>query len=525
MAKQLPIELDLVVDPGVFGDEQALLEASARKAGVRPAEIDRVELLRRSVDARRGRVRIHARVRLLPAGALPTLPPEPEALPTLRGPARVAIVGAGPAGSFCALQLARAGIRSVVFERGRPVRTRRRDVARLSRDGVLDPESNYCFGEGGAGTFSDGKLYTRANKRGSVRHVLETFVAHGAAPSLLIEARPHIGTNRLPQVVTAMREHLESAGVQFCFEHRVAGLLREGGKVTGVRLEGRENLAFDAVVLATGHSARDVHRWLAAEDIPMSFKPFAMGIRVEHPQALIDEIQYGTWAGHAALGAASYRLVERVGERSVFSFCMCPGGHMVPATTDVGAVVVNGWSPSSRRGKFANSGFVVEVDADTLRRCGLDPADPLAGLVYQERLEARAYELGGGAYKAPAQRLSDFMRGRISPQLPDCSYPRGVSAAPLHELLRDQVEPLREALTRIESRMPGFAGEDGLAVGVESRTSCPIRVERDGESLESPACAGLYPCAEGAGYAGGIMSAALDGIRVAQRIEQRFSRA
>jgi len=446
--------------------------------------------------------------------------PEPIALPNLRGEAPVIIVGAGPAGSFCAWALAQRGIRARILERGKPVRPRRRDLAALTKLGQLDPESNYCFGEGGAGTFSDGKLYTRAHKRGAVQQVLEAFVAYGADPEILVDARPHIGTNRLPGVVAEMREHLESAGVEFLFGCRVDGLVAEGGKVAGVRLASGEVMPARAVVLAVGHSARDVTRWLHAAGVPLSSKPFAVGLRIEHPQPLIDTLQFGGLAGHPALGAASYRLVEQAAGSAAFSFCMCPGGFIAPAATEAGGQVVNGWSPSSRKGRFANSGFVTEVGPPQLHAAGLDPDDVFAGATLQRRLEEAAYDSGGGKYVAPAQRLDDFVKGRDSKVLPDCSYPRGLRAARLDHLLGPLADPLRQALRKIGERMPGFISAEAVAVGVETRTSAPIRSDRDPQSLESPGISGLYPCGEGAGFAGGIMSAALDGIRVAEAVRR-----
>lgn len=515
----MPHRVELRVHPDVVDDDAALRCAAARQARIPESEVARVVVRRRSIDARRGRVHLQLVVELWRRGEpISDEPrPEPVALPSLGGEPPVVIVGAGPAGMFCAWALAQRGVRSVVLERGKPVRPRRHDLAALAKHGRLHPESNYCFGEGGAGTFSDGKLYSRAHKRGDVQRVLEAFVGYGAPDQILVDARPHIGTNRLPRVITAMREHLASAGVELAFEHRVDGLRSEGQRVTGVHVGG-EVVAARAVVLAVGHSARDVTRWLHEAGVPLTAKPFAVGVRLEHPQALIDRLQYGGLAGHRALGAAAYRVVEQAAGAGAFSFCMCPGGFIVPAATEPGGQVVNGWSPSSRGGRFANSGFVTEVGPAQLAAAGLDPGDVFAGVQLQRRLERAAFEAGGGAYVAPAQRVDDFVAGRASSVLPRCSYPRGLAAARLDELLGGLAIPLREALRRIGERMPGFVSSEAVAVGVESRTSAPVRTERDRQSCESPGMQGLFPCGEGAGFAGGIMSAALDGIRVADSV-------
>lgn len=505
--------------PDVLLDPKALTRAVAKRARVPIKEIAQVHVRRRSIDARRGRVAlalvVEARMRDEPAMHAPRV--EPVDLPALSEQPRVAIVGAGPAGTFCAWALAQHGIASTIFERGKAVRPRRLDLAALSKRGELQPDSNYCFGEGGAGTFSDGKLYTRAHKRGDVERVLRALVGYGASPDIQVDARPHIGTNRLPRVVGSMREHLEHAGVRFAFEQRVDGLRVEGDRVTGV-VVGGQAIAASAVVLAVGHSARDVGQWLHRAGVKLEPKPFALGVRVEHPQALIDSLQFGALAGHPALGAAAYRLVEQAHGVGAFSFCMCPGGFIAPAATEAGGQVVNGWSPSSRGGRFANSGFVTEVGPPQLAAAGFDPGDVFAGVKLQRALEQAAYEAGGGAYVAPAQRVDDFVAGQPSADLPVCSYPRGVQPARVDTLLGDLARPLQQALRRIGERMPGFGSAEGIVVGVESRTSSPVRTVRDRATLQAPGREGLYPCGEGAGFAGGIMSAALDGIAVANAI-------
>ena len=518
------VAFDLSVHPDVVLDEAALRREACRVARVREADCKRVVIERSAIDARRGKVRMHLRVSLRFAG----MPEQVErivpcVLPTLGGAPEVAIVGAGPAGLFCAWALARLGIRPIVLERGKPVRARRLDLAALVRKGELDPDSNYCFGEGGAGTFSDGKLYTRADKRGEVAAITRAFVGYGAPSEILVDARPHIGTNKLPGVIGQMRAHLESAGVSFAFGARVVDLLRTGSQVVGVRLHDGSTIDVRAVVLAPGHSARDVQKLCVDAGVAATFKPFAIGVRVEHPQALIDRQQYGALAGHPALGAASYRLVEQACGSGVFSFCMCPGGFIAPAATDPGEQVVNGWSPSSRAGKFANSGFVVEIDQVRVAKHGLDPNDPLCGVALQRDFERRAYAAGGGDFVAPAQRIVDFVERRMSTSLPECSYPRGVVPVDLDAVLGDLAMPLREAMMQVGRKMRGFVGPEGIAVALESRTSCPVRIVRD-EAGASPTHAGLYPCGEGAGFAGGIMSAALDGVRTAVAVADRWGR-
>jgi len=515
-----PIAVELTLHPDVLLDEAQLRDRAAQAAHVKAADVRAVRITRRTIDARHGKVRVIVQAEVLTGGsAAADAPPSAERdMKVLHGEPSVVVVGAGPAGLLCALRLAERGIRCVLLERGQPVGLRRHDVAKLSQRGELNPESNYCFGEGGAGTFSDGKLYTRASKRGNVDDVLRAFVRYGATSDIMVNARPHIGTNRLPKVVTALREDLEAAGQRVVFGARVDGFLKRGAEVAGVRLADGTTIEARAVVLATGHSANDVYEWLAREGVQLAFKPFALGVRVEHDQAFIDRTQYGALAGHPALGSAPYRVVVQACGVGVFSFCMCPGGFIVPAATSNEQQVVNGWSPSSRRGRYANSGLVVEVSASELANVGLDASDPFAGIAYQKMVEQRAYEAGGGAFVAPGQRLSDLRAGRASKDLPETSYPRGAVPARLDHVLGKLAEPLREALGRIDRTMPGYAGHETIAVGVESRTSAPIRIERDRETLQSPGLKGLYPCAEGAGYAGGIMSAALDGMRIADVI-------
>jgi hypothetical protein len=402
-----------------------------------------------------------------------------------------------------------------VLEQGKPVQPRRRDLALITR-GELTPSSNYCFGEGGAGTYSDGKLYTRAKDREAIAGVLEDLVRFGAPPEVAVEARPHVGSNRLPRVLSALRGHLEASGVQYRFETTMAGLVANGGKVRGVLLAGGDEIAADVVILAVGHSARPVYRWAEASGIAIARKPIAVGVRIEHPQPLIDRIQYGEAAGHPKLPAAFYELTSAAGDRGVYSFCMCPGGWIVPASTEPGGVVVNGMSLSRRDSPFANAGLVTSVSAEDF---GPAAAGALAGVAFQRRIEESAFRAGGGGFRAPAQRLGDFLEARPSEAVPRSSYRPGIVPADLGTVLPPFVaEALRIGLRRIGRRLPDFLHEDAVLIAAETRTSAPVRFLRDPVGLMSPSLEGLYPCGEGAGYAGGIVSAALDGERVAGRI-------
>jgi len=497
-------------------DETALRARMAEKLGVPPSSLPAVEIRKRSVDARHGRVQFQVVSGFAPAGEVELGLPHPV---EVGSGSRVIIVGDGPAGLFCAYQLARVGIKALVLDRGKQVQPRRLDLRGLNQEGRVDPDSNYCFGEGGAGTYSDGKLYTRSHKRGDVRDVLEILTLHGAPARILVDGRPHIGSNRLPRVISAMRRRLEGVGVEFHFGCRVVDLLCEGARAVGVRLADGSELTADAVVLATGHSARDILSMLADRGVPLEAKPFALGVRVEHPQPLIDRIQYGKHAGHPKLGAASYKFAHTQDGPGVFSFCMCPGGWIVPAATEPGGLVVNGMSLSRRDSPFANSGLVVAVEPHDLERAGF--RGPTAGIQFQQTIERQAFRAGGGALRAPATRLTDFLNGKGSSTVPKASYVPGLTAGDVAEVLDCArlaiADRLRAVLPLLGQRLRGYITEEAVLVGVESRTSSPVRVPR-GESLECIGIERLYPCGEGAGYAGGIVSAALDGMNVARRI-------
>jgi uncharacterized FAD-dependent dehydrogenase len=502
-------EVEIRLPPDRIADPQALTEAAARRAGVEASRVLATAVVRRSIDARRRPPVYALRVRVWvdepPA-------PEPEwrlGLADVRRAAPAVIVGAGPAGLFAALRLIEGGLRPIVLERGRDVRRRRLDVALLNREGIVDPESNYCFGEGGAGTFSDGKLYTRSTKRGDVERILRILVQHGAPAEILVDAHPHIGTNRLPGVVQALCRTIVAHGGEVRFDARMTDLIVTAGCVRGVVLTDGERVEGRGVILATGHSARDVYALLHARGLRLEAKPFALGIRVEHPQALVDRLQYHAEGRPPGLPAAAYSLVTRVEGRGVYSFCMCPGGIICPAMTAADEIVVNGWSPSSRGSRFANAGIVVETAV-------AEADDVLAGIAFQAGIERAAAAAAGGAAVAPAQRLADFVEGRTSSDLPPCSYVPGVRPVDLAAVLPAAVTAaLRAALVRFGRTMRGWLTNDAIAVGVETRTSAPVRIPRDATTCTHPDAPGLFPCGEGAGAAGGIVSAAMDGERCA----------
>ncbi len=438
-------------------------------------------------------------------------------------PRRVVIAGAGPAGLFAALHLLEAGIQPVLLERGKKVRDRRRDLAALNKTGIVNPESNYCFGEGGAGTYSDGKLYTRSNKRGDINRILHLFRHFGAEENILYDAHPHIGTNKLPDIISAMRKTIEDCGGLFLFEKKLTGLDIGNDRITKVTTADGDAFDADAFILATGHSARDIFTLLSGMGIEIFLKPFALGVRVEHPQELINTIQYHnpSVTDQSFLPPASYSLVEQVHQRGVFSFCMCPGGIIAPAATGAGELVVNGWSPSKRNNPFANSGMVVNIeekDVQAFKQYG-----QLAAMYFQQAVEKKAFAAGGGGFVAPAQRMVDFSNDKLSASLPACSYIPGVTPAPLKEVLPGFVyKALQEGFKAFGKKMRGYYSNEAIVVATESRTSSPVRIPRDPETLVHTQIQNLYPCGEGAGYAGGIVSAAMDGERVARIITEKY---
>jgi uncharacterized protein len=452
----------------------------------------------------------------------------------------VIIIGAGPAGLFAALKLIEEGIKPVLLERGKDVRARRRDLALLNKEGIINPESNYCFGEGGAGTYSDGKLYTRSSKRGDIERILNLFVHFGAEEKILYEAHPHIGTNKLPQIITAMRNLITACGGLFLFEKKVTGFEIKNDIVHHVITADGSLYKGDAVILATGHSARDIFHLLYDNKILIEPKPFALGVRIEHPQALIDSIQYHCTVRDRFLPPASYSLVQQIDGKGVFSFCMCPGGIIAPAATSPGELVVNGWSPSKRNNPFANSGIVVSVSEqeaiESLKGTKYAPllktenggTYPLTLLYFQQMVEEKSFAAGGGKFVAPAQRMLDFVNNKTSSSLPSCSYLPGLNSVELKDVLPAFIHNgLQQAFTEFGKKVPkgaggkGYLTNDALIIATESRTSSPVRIPRNSETLQHPQIHNLYPCAEGAGYAGGIVSAAMDGERVASVIAQK----
>lgn len=429
----------------------------------------------------------------------------------------VHIIGAGPAGLYAALMLIELGLKPIIIERGKYVRARRRDLALLNKQHIINPDSNYCFGEGGAGTYSDGKLYTRSVKRGNIKRILEIFFAHGAKEEIMIDTHPHIGTNKLPGIITSMRETITAHGGEVHFEKKMVDFDIADNIIRNLILSDGTKIPVKQVILATGHSARDIFYMLHQKNIAIEFKPFALGLRIEHPQDLIDQIQYHCDSRGNYLPPAAYSLVSQVNQRGVFSFCMCPGGIVAPCATSPGEVVVNGWSPSKRNNPFANSGIVTEVRWDDVK--SLQDGSPLAGLHFQAAIEQLACQSAGGNQTAPAQRLVDFVDNRLSSSLPETSYQPGIASVQLKEILPDFIyASLKQAFKDFGKKMKGYYTNEAVLHGVESRTSSPVRIPRDAEYLHHPQISNLYPCGEGAGYAGGIVSAAMDGQKVAKRI-------
>jgi uncharacterized FAD-dependent dehydrogenase len=520
-----PTLVDIILPLEQSNDVNAQKAAVAQKLGVDLAEVVELRLRKHSIDARQRTIKVQLRMEV---GLGKALAPAPELLPhypTVTAAAKhVVIVGCGPAGLFAALRCLELGLKPIILERGKDASARRFDLGPIMKEGRVIEDSNYCFGEGGAGTFSDGKLYTRATKRGHVRTIYETFVAHGAPERILIDAHPHIGSNLLPKVVMAMRESIRNAGGEVHFGAKVASFIINDRAIAGVRTTDEREFLSEQVILATGHSARDIYQQLHAQNVRLEQKAFAVGVRIEHPQALIDSLQYHTAADQARpalLPAASYRLATKIDNRGVHSFCMCPGGFIVPAATANDEVVVNGMSLARRDSPFANSGMVVTVEPeDTAEWTATHGV--LAGIAFQKALEQAAKQHGGGGQMAPGQRVTDFMQGKDSRALPKTSYFPGITPARIDRILPEWiVSRMRRGLDIFGKQMRGYITEDCNLIGFETRTSSPIRIPRDEANLQHPDVVGLFPCGEGAGFAGGIVSAALDGIRCAEAVAQK----
>ncbi len=518
MVKQVQISLN----PSVAANEAAIRKIAASLAGVDQSEISFLRIIKKSVDSRKKNIRVNLTVELFTGDDSPKPFINAFNPVDVSSGKEVIIVGAGPAGLFAALRLIELGIRPVLIERGRDVSARKKDIARISRDQIVDPESNYCFGEGGAGTFSDGKLYTRSKKRGDNIRVLELLCIHGANENILYEAHPHLGTDKLPGIISNIRKSIIDAGGIFILEKRVTDLLIKVNTIEGVVTSDNEKFKSPFVILATGHSARDVYDLCLKHNIDLEMKSFAMGVRVEHPQELIDKIQYHGSVRGEYLPAASYSLAKQVDGRGVYSFCMCPGGFIVPSATSQEELVVNGMSPSGRNSPYANSGIVVEIrPEDMVRYSG---SGVMAGIEFQREIEREAWKNGGHSQKAPAQRLTDFVSGVTSGSLPKVSYFPGVTSSPLHSWLPKTIgRRLRDGFRLFGHMMKGYLTNEAVVLGVESRTSSPVRIPRNQETMEHIKIRGLYPCGEGSGYTGGIVSSAVDGMRAAEAIALRIS--
>ena len=512
MVKELQLRVNLIEEK----KEGILKKKASRKLDINISKINSVKVLRKSIDARKKEVVFNYKVAVYINEPQPNTPDYVFDYKDVSKAKEIHIIGFGPAGMYAALRCIELGYKPIVLERGKNVQDRRRDLRAINQEHFVNEDSNYCFGEGGAGTYSDGKLYTRSLKRGDVRRIFENLVYHGATEEILIDAHPHIGTNKLPKIIKNIRENIIKYGGEIHFDTRVTDFVIKNNKLQAIQLQDGTEMAVNSVILATGHSARDIYELLHKKDILLKAKSFAMGVRVEHPQLIIDQIQYSCDGERdELLPAAAYSLVHQVGNRGVYSFCMCPGGFIVPAATANGEVVVNGMSPSRRNNKFANSGIVVEINVDKdipkYEKYGV-----LKGLQYQKDLEKLAFNAGERNQVAPAQRLTDFVEGRLSSSLNETSYQPGLNSSPMHSLLPKLIgSRLRKGFAAFGKKMHGYYTEEANIIGVESRTSSPVNIPRK-ENLEHPQIEGLFPCGEGGGYAGGIISAAMDGERCAE---------
>lgn len=512
-------EIEINVMPEELENIDSLKEIVAKNVGIAKGEIEEFDIVKRSIDARRHPV--NYRIKVVVSTEKYPEKEKVERYKDVRNAKPVIVVGAGPAGLFAALKLIEKGLRPIIIERGKPVSERKKDIALIATEQVINPDSNWCFGEGGAGTFSDGKLYTRSNKRGNVKDVLEVFVEHGVDKDIMIDAHAHIGTDRLSAVIKNIRNTIETYGGEYHFETRVVDFILEGDKIKGVITGSGDRIEADKVILATGHSARDIYTLFKSKNWAIEVKPFAMGVRIEHPQELINQIQYHNPRYSPLLPPATYTLAHNVGNRGVFSFCMCPGGIIVPAATDDNQLVVNGMSNSSRNSPYANSGIVVNVNPEDAIE--FNQFEELSLMKFQESVERNMYYAAGKTQVAPAQRLTDFMRGKASSSLAPTSYLCGVMPTDMNRILpRFIASTLKKGFENFGNKMRGFLTAEANIIGVESRTSSPVRIPRNKEGYEHVQISGLYPCGEGAGYAGGITSSAIDGINVAETIAQNM---
>ncbi len=506
--------VQLILTPEQVSDTEFIAYQLSEKLS-RPADSFQFRWKKRSIDARKRDIKINATFEYIDANA--EWPVDVFYEPKKVDPAKVIhIIGAGPAGMFAALRALELGWKPVIFERGKDVRERRRDLAELNKNHLVNPESNYCFGEGGAGTYSDGKLYTRSKKRGDVNKILGFFVHFGADRDILVEAHPHIGTNKLPQIIVAMREEIIRAGGEVHFDSKMTDFTVENGEITSITINEEQIVPVKNLILATGHSARDIFELLFKKKIKLNAKSFALGVRVEHRQEFIDKLQYHGRASDEYLPPASYSLVTQVKDKGVFSFCMCPGGIIAPCATSPGEVVTNGWSPSKRNNPYANSGIVISVEPEDFE----DKDNPMVCLDFQKKVEHDCWVAAGKTQNVPAQRLKDFIDGKISSEFPRSSYQPGITSVDLNKVLPDFIASrLRQGFIDFDRKMKGFISNDAVLHAPESRTSSPIQIPRDRETMQHPEVKGLYPCAEGAGYAGGIVSAGVDGMNCVEAID------
>ncbi len=514
-------ELQIQVSPEQAYFEEQLIEIAAKELKISPTRIAHLHIKKRSIDARKRKVKVNLLLEIFVDEKYnPPVEVRTE-FKDVRNAEEVIVIGAGPAGLFAALRLIELGLKPILLERGKNVRDRRKDLAAITRFHTVDPDSNYCFGEGGAGTYSDGKLYTRSKKRGDVNRILRLLIEHGANENIAVEAHPHIGTNKLPKIIANIRQTILDWGGEILFNTRVVDILLKGREISGVLTQNDQKIEARNIILATGHSARDIFQLLYDKNIAIEAKPFALGVRVEHSQQLIDQIQYHCDARGDYLPAAAYSVVKQVKNRGVYSFCMCPGGVIAPCATAPGEVVTNGWSPSKRDQPTSNSGIVVELSVDDFKP--YQSFGPLAGVEFQKQIEQTAWKLGGETQRVPAQRLIDFTQGKVSKTIPKTSYIPGTTSVELGEVLPSFIyRSLQEGFKLFGQSMRGYLTNEAVVHAPESRTSSPVRIPRDRQTLEHIEIKGLYPCGEGAGYAGGIISAAIDGEKCAEQIAIRL---